>query len=135
MSTASVFVCGSRPRILRAAGLIRFAGIVLPMKGVRHCCPLTVVVESGSKIWPETTFPPVQALLAPATAPPRFPEKSPVRNAEFAKTPTGRIQLFNKAMGDLSEHLGPELIKMLADMADGWREALPAIEPAIIGTM
>ena len=56
-------------------------------------------------------------------------------NAEFAKTPTGRIQLFNKAMGDLSEHLGPELIKMLADMADGWREALPAIEPAIIGTM
>jgi hypothetical protein len=33
---------------LRAAGLIRFAGIALPLNGVRHCCPLMVVVDSGS---------------------------------------------------------------------------------------
>ena len=57
------------------------------------------------------------------------------RAAAERLTPTGRIVEFQKAIHQLSQDLGKEMLPVMADIADAWREALPALKPVLLGTM
>jgi hypothetical protein len=59
--------------------------MMFPGNGFRHDWPFMVVVVIGSKISPDRTGPPPHALVAPAIALPRYPEKFPVRAPAFGR--------------------------------------------------
>jgi hypothetical protein len=56
------------------------------------------------------------------------------RNAAERLTPTGRIVEFQKAVNNLSQDLGRQLLPIMADIADAWRTLLPSLKPLLLGT-
>jgi hypothetical protein len=57
------------------------------------------------------------------------------RAAAERLTPTGRIVEFQKAVKQLSQDLGKEMLPVMADIADAWREMLPVIRPVLLSSM
>jgi hypothetical protein len=52
--------------------------------------------------------------------------------AKALKTPEGRIQALDNAIGVMRKHLGEATVESRAKFADAWRRMLPKIEPILI---
>jgi hypothetical protein len=56
-------------------------------------------------------------------------------NKRMAETPQGKLRVFQNTLRDIAQQIGEVLLPLQADMADAWKEALPVLVPAFIGTI